>query len=318
MSTSGIHQNVLHCFFLCCVATAAHAGELRVMAIPSDSVPMPRPKYISELRPQGSATTTSPTTAAADPVVVASLPPSNKLRIFVSQKTITFVVWDYSTGAIIPNADATITQPKPVPNSGGHDHDDAGRPVGSFSILSGNTGATGFEFQSTYTAPEVSGIVDTFFNCTAPSGLTCFPNYRNPIGVWIPDLFELQPATQYDLIGANGTSLHSQNHFGTASFIAKLTALGTVYFMAYNTQGNNKLQFNDISLRQGGLFDIKNNWVPNHKEHRIGISGDLRLVPVQREQALFRFLKYVDITGRLLVNGPPAPHYHMREYGIDQ
>jgi len=30
-----------------------------------------------------------------------------------------------------------------------------------------------------------------------------------------------------------------------------------------------------MSLENGGLFDIKNNWRPPHKSHRKGINGDI-------------------------------------------
>ena len=64
----------------------------------------------------------------------------------------------------------------------------------------------------------------------------------------------------------------------------------------------------------GGLFDVNGNWNDPHREHRLGVVGDLRLVPVANQAALRKMLIDVGIVGPLLVHGPPAPHWHVREY----
>jgi hypothetical protein len=129
-------------------------------------------------------------------------------------------------------------------------------------------------------------------------------------------LYPLQPAEQYNLVGATAT--HPDNHYGTPSFVAKLAALATLYYMKYQSQLSNKLEYNDISLVTGGLFDIKNNWRSDHIEHRVGISADMRLVPSSREEKLREIMDYVEINGFITVHPLPAPHWHIREYGNNQ
>lgn len=295
----------------------AMAGEYRVMAIPSERIPNPAPTNVSQLAVSGTANNAATT---SDVVVFAALPSDySASNHFVSTKTETIYVYDVTTGYIIPNSNVTLTPPKPRPFSGGHDHNDTSRPAGSLSPLSGNTGANGFQFQTTFTAPEVSGIVDTYGNCTAPGGFTCFPNYDVPIGVEVPYFFELAPGSTYDLVGSYGmpgvNSQHTRNHFGTYSFTSKLLDLAALYYMQYQNQPNPKLQFNDMSLEKGGLFDIYNNWHPDHFEHRVGISADLSLVAPARRRNLPLLLRKAGIVGLVKVH---ANHWHIREYGATQ
>ena len=131
----------------------AMAGEYRVMAIPSERIPNPAPTNVSQLAVSGTANNAATT---SDVVVFAALPSDySASNHFVSTKTETIYVYDVTTGYIIPNSNVTLTPPKPRPFSGGHDHNDTSRPAGSLSPLSGNTGANGFQFQTTFTAPEV-------------------------------------------------------------------------------------------------------------------------------------------------------------------
>lgn len=186
------------------------------------------------------------------------------------------------------------------------------------SYLTGSTGSSGFGFAPTFTAPEVSGVVDIYGNCVAP-GLFCLSNEPLPIAVRVPDLVELGPAEDYVLTGMFGlpgvASQHSVNHFGTVSFIAKLRSLATTYFLKYESLGNAKLRYNDISLLDGGIFDIGNDWKPSHYEHRIGISADIGLVPESRRRAFMDLLEYVEITGVVYKEGN---HWHIREHGTRQ
>lgn len=229
-------------------------------------------------------------------------------------------VFDTRTGAIIPNATITLSMPMGRANSGGHDHDDAARPAGSFSYSTGNTGPSGVDFSPVFTAPEVSGIVDVVVSCSA-LGLPCLSSTL-PIAVRIPDLVELPGGVDYQLTGSFGspgvTSRHVGNHFGTQSFVSKLQVLATQYFIAYMSQSNQRLQFNDMSLIEGGLFDVGNGWSPapdGHFEHRIGISVDVGLVPLARRNSFTTMLTLSGITGVVNVEGN---HWHVRETGSSQ
>lgn len=289
------------------VAMPAAAQELRVVAL-------------SKLQTGGAVTPQLAAQAVGGPVPIYTVRPSDRSssNFFNSTLVYSIVVISTRTGAVIPNATITLTVPRARGFTGGHDHDDPARPAGTLSYLAGNTGATGFDFSPIFTAPEVSGVIDIFGSCSAP-GLNCLSNEPLPIGVLVPDLVELGPALDYELTGSFGspgvTSQHTLNHFGTVSFIAKLRALATTYFLRYEAAGNAKLRYNDIALEAGGMFDISNNWVPSHWEHRIGISADVGLVPVARRNALRSLLPYVGITGVLYVEGN---HWHVREFGSRQ
>lgn len=213
------------------------------------------------------------------------------------------------TGQPVPNAYVWL-RPEAEANSGGHDHDDAARPAGTFDKYEGSTGSDGQGLSVTYTAPQVSGTVQVRVDCTSPSGPCNSGNL--PINVEVPGLVPLPAGLNYNLVGSFGlpgvTSQHSGNHFGTSSFTAKLVYLADLYYLKFNS----KLDYNDISLPLGGLFDIGNNWRPSHHEHRVGISGDIRLVPAGRRKDLRDMVKAARITGATIEH---STHWHVREFG---
>lgn len=51
----------------------------------------------------------------------------------------------------------------------------------------------------------------------------------------------------------------------------RLVAIADQYFASTNQQ----LLFNDMSLAQGGLFDISANWTTPHIEHQFGADVDI-------------------------------------------
>jgi len=69
-----------------------------------------------------------------------------------------------------------------------------------------------------------------------------------------------------------------QVFYATPEMIDKLSRLAEAYREEYkNRYGvpDAKISFNDLSLPYGGLFDISNNWQPEHKLHRLGRSADV-------------------------------------------
>lgn len=187
------------------------------------------------------------------------------------------------------------------------------RPKGALSAYGGNTGPSGFDLIIEYTSPEVSGKVFSDGSCTGPNGFTCFSGYYYSFTTQVPNLENLGAGTNYALIGSR--TEHISNHWGTSSFLAKLRKVADVYYMQYKELSNPKLEINDISLETGGVFDLNQNWIPSHKEHRIGVVGDLRSVPVDRIRTLKEMLRKAGIYGRVLIHVPPdAPHWHVREY----
>lgn len=233
-------------------------------------------------------------------------------------------------GNIIPNADVTLDY-SPVPNSGGHDHDGPNRPSGKFDLnattytseppapatpFNVSTGRSG-RVTVKYTAPQVSGQIKVTTNCTLATGAACDPNEQKINVAVSPRLVPLGAGGYYDLIGSYGmpnvSSMHVDNHWVTSSFATKLKRLAESYFVKYT----DKLAYNDMSLEDGGLFDIFNNWKPDHHEHRIGISADVRLVPVERRQELLKMIPNAGIVGATGFE-EPKNHWHLREYGGNQ
>ncbi len=280
------------------LASVVHAADYRAIVIPVEMLPTYPITNINQL-PQ------SPNVGVLSHLRFGFTTEPSYLRPGVpSKKIVTLVVVDVSTGGFIPNVNASFTQPRPELNttSGGHEHENSIRPVGSFSNLSGNTGPSGFGLTTTYEAPEASGNLEFTFRCAI-----CLDEI-NYIHVELAGLETLPPSAVYDLVGATPT--HPDNHYGTTSFVAKLQAVAAIYYINYPNLPNNRLAFNDISLQKGGLFDIGATWTPPHSEHRNGTNVDMSLVPTARRLALRQLLVSVGIGGQIYVEGS---HWHVRE-----
>lgn len=184
------------------------------------------------------------------------------------KETNPFTFWCFkSNGERIPNCQITLTS-KAVSRSGGHDHTNAGRPLGNFSPKAGNTGSD--VFRSSYTSPEISGFIDITVSGKAP-GYNITPGVFR-LRIELPGLQSLAQGTSYLLVGQTRT--HASNHFGIPAFNAKLVQLAGLYAREFP---GGKLGFNDMSLPLGGLFDWKATWKSPHKEHRLGTNVDLPL-----------------------------------------
>lgn len=186
-------------------------------------------------------------------------------------------------GLLVPNNGIQISKFEVIPMSGGHDHHDASRPKGDFVPQSGVTNGGGYWY-STYEAPEAAGIIQAELTCDTPSGPT--PPYIFTIGVRNDGLEELPVSADYDLVGQ--TSTHTDNHYGTPTFNQKLVGLAQDYVAAFP---GFKLAYNDMSLFEGGIFDLGVGgifWRPPHGSHRFGMDVDIRLVsPSHRKTLMF-------------------------------
>lgn len=179
-------------------------------------------------------------------LVRLTAPPSQKLRVYVQA----------------------------VDRSGGHLHDDTPRPHGylltqdeDYPPLNTTTVAGGtFEFSTYekplviksgpsgtavlyYVAPEISGeeriIVST--EAASPANRQVATNL---VRVTVPALQPLLPSSTITTVGI--CDAHPRSHFGTADMIQAVTALAANYF----AETGRRLPVNDMSLPQGGLFDI--------------------------------------------------------------
>lgn len=212
------------------------------------------------------------------------------------------ICFDLFTGQIINNCNVVITHEARA-NSGGHDHHDANRPKGTFQPPSGSTGTSGLP--TTYTAPEPSGIIDVTLTGTAPTGQPLVPSTFT-IGVEIAGLADLGAGTNYTLIGA--TANHGDNHYGTPTMNGSLVTLADSYAAAFP---GSRLEYNDMSLVTGGLFDISGAWARPHATHRFGRNLDLRLVPAARRARLRQLIIAAGIPGILVEQRPP--HWHLTQ-----
>ena len=71
----------------------------------------------------------------------------------------------------------------------------------------------------------------------------------------------------------------------------------------------NKLSYNDISLRLGGIFDLGADWLPTHASHRFGEDIDIGLVPDPHIRLLTIFISVAGIRTRKV----EVDHWHLRE-----
>jgi hypothetical protein len=177
-------------------------------------------------------------------------------------QTLNFSVgcFDLQTGLSIPNCNASLSL-APVADSGGHAHDDPTRPAGSLSLTSGSTGSSGLLV--TYTAPEVSGQVTLSLSGSQSDG-TPIPASTMTIDVGVNGLEALALSSNYNLTGGGSTFPHPDNHFALPYINLALAAIAK----DFEAQNNGaKLSYNDMSLVEGGIFDLYQNWAPPHCGH---------------------------------------------------
>jgi hypothetical protein len=142
----------------------------------------------------------------------------------------------------------------------------------------------------------------------------------------IPNLVELGEGNNYELVGApqnhSGTndpcrptppgSQHSINHFGTQQLITIIQNIADDYASLHP---GIRIRVNDISLDNGGLFDVNNNWSNPHQSHRMGTNADIGFTGIdQNDNCMNLNLKDLEeiITG--YIRRPPfreGDHFHI-------
>ncbi|MBI5749594.1 MAG: hypothetical protein HZA00_10765, partial [Nitrospinae bacterium] len=135
---------------------------------------------------------------------------------------------------------------------------------------------------------DTSGILTkTYFNSISGNITITAISERNTeirdskgLKVWV-NLAPLGTGTNYILTGAynqtrcNGTTVtsqHSFNHYGTDALNKAIINITNDYATLYPGV---RLRINDMSLNEGGLFDIYNNYQPPHESHRFGRNADI-------------------------------------------
>lgn len=124
----------------------------------------------------------------------------------------------------------------------------------------------------TFNAPIVSGTHTITATCVSPA---CTSPASGNINVKVPGLEQIpSESTIYALIGGETDKPHHDNHFLTNNAFNQLIVLAINYHHLYPKDP--VLHLNDASLVWGGKFDIKGNWVGEHKAHKRGSVIDIR------------------------------------------
>ncbi|HYC89436.1 MAG TPA: hypothetical protein VEO54_09515 [Thermoanaerobaculia bacterium] len=208
-------------------------------------------------------------------------------RLLAQARGLTVTAYDCAPLANIP---VTIKR-EYVPDSGGHPHLVSGNttpPVADILDIAAPSGVT--NASGIYTT-EVKGMnIAGHLKITAEStgvvpGVT---TKSQPFGLHVGfnNLVDLAPLDEPDLAGYLRLTGHNaatcagtgcDNHRDLSHYAAPEMA-GFLLDMAkeYNdTVGPAVIGVNDISLPDGGLFDIDGTWSPSHWYHRIGCGVDI-------------------------------------------
>jgi hypothetical protein len=105
----------------------------------------------------------------------------------------------------------------------------------------------------------------------------------------------------------------------------RLRQFATIFAAFYYQEFGTKLRLNDISLSQGGLFDVNGNWrTPEHNFHRLGIEVDVSahvldaqgnvIIDGLNEEWLTNWIK-INLNGTRYPEGPI--HYRINADDID-
>lgn len=199
------------------------------------------------------------------------------------------------------NGCSVVLTASEIAYSGGHQH--LSRPLGQFGAASGTTNGSGY-FQTSYTASPFGGTEQI----RARSVSVGVEDTEN-LNVTFPSLQALPSGSNYQLVGSTGS--HPTNHYGTAVANNGLVNIASAYAAQYP---GSTLNYNDMSLERGGLFDIGppygSHWQTPHVEHRFGRNCDVGTsnVPSNRHE---------DLEQIFINNGSPnfldeGNHWHLR------
>lgn len=226
-----------------------------------------------------------------------------------SRTVVTVSVLDGSRTAV-PNANVTLSL-RAHESSAGHAHT-GGKPTGIFETLQRaplgpgpiSTGPSGVA-KLYYVASEVSGpvTIEGASPSSAPDTVT--------VSVKVPGLIAMSPGASYVFTGAIANR-HTANHFGTPAALEAFKEFAD----SVSAWIGEPLGINDISLPDGGLFDVGSTpWEIPHGYHRRGTHADIRTkyanntVFSRKQQARMRALWRV-----VLGYGEPvdeADHLHL-------
>lgn len=156
-----------------------------------------------------------------------------------------------------------------------------------------------------YFAPVASGPVT--IRGTSEQAAEALDSIR----VKVPGLVPLGAGTAYARVGSPGD--HAGRYTGTPAFVAALQALASAFHQTYSPPADSLLGFNDMSLPQGGIFDLNNTWAGEHAEHRVGTNVDMRTRDRSSAQLRFLWREWERLGGSIHdETRKRRPHYHLR------
>ena len=203
-----------------------------------------------------------------------------------------------------------------TPSEGGHQHNNPIPPQFTFR----NYGAQNFTLMpNPYSSPSLPVNTDLVFSVVMPPYATKLRDRSDFYGACTGPLTDetdvkinlstMPTGIDYALVGS--TTSHPDNHYATSDAIAGFVMLAKDW-RAECSRGR-LLQFNDMSLIWGGLFDVNKNWIPSHAEHRKGLNVDLSKRNINKSDRK-RFLTLACKTFGVKSEGDAtgeAPHYHL-------
>lgn len=125
---------------------------------------------------------------------------------------------------------------------------------------------------------------------------------RDYFRVSVAGLVELPPnSADYMRVGA--TSVHPESYYGRPALLGALTELARLF----RQETGRSLGFNDMSLVDGGVFDLSQDWRKPHCGHRYGVNADIQTRPLSDEQRRVLLAIWTNLGGQVLLEGD---HYH--------
>lgn len=255
-------------------------------------------------------------------------------RPYLPKKDVTvpkdkFYVWCYSmwTGAPIECEIQLQLRKKDwsdgVDDPAGHTQDHAAsQPVGNLRRINSGEQGVYLDFNTNgevvyiqYLIPEVSGeyVLDYWYKMWWMESSVFMPSVRE-YRVKVPYLEELEPSPDgiYKLTGTESDvgKRHMKNHFLTSVNSEKIKETADFY---YDFGDGNVIQFNDMSLPWGGMFDMNGDWnvKSGHVTHRTGTDVDVdrwvngKEINCDADYTLKKAMRHVRITYNVNNKGFP-------------
>lgn len=149
------------------------------------------------------------------------------------------------------------------------------------------------EAEITHRLPFAAGLIIQDLVIEAPPGYACFSGcftatqykYLYTLNVGVKGLVPFPESSDTHIVIRGGKAEHPEGTWGTLDTVIRLLTVSQEYFEITDR----RLSVNDLSLPQGGLFDLNNQWNTakgGHEEHRTGADADLNRADMREGQRL--------------------------------